>query len=115
VSRSVEHMHIKLHRRSPLTDRCRRECITNLHVLKKKSGCSGLSFTVKRPRNKFSGIFVDNAFVPGHIFVVEERQFSCNINNSSARKEIVGNIVIENGMVTRAAQPSERIPKQNKH
>jgi hypothetical protein len=84
-------------------------------VLKKNLDAPAVRFTVKRPRNKFSGVFVDNAFVPGHIFVVEERQFSCNINNSSARKEIVGNIVIENGMVTRAAQPSERIPKQNKH
>jgi hypothetical protein len=84
-------------------------------VLKKNLDVPAVRFTVKRPRNKFSGVFVDNAFVPGHIFVVEERQFSCNINNSSARKEIVGNIVIENGMVTRAAQPSERIPKQNKH
>jgi hypothetical protein len=84
-------------------------------VLKKNLDAPAVSFTVKRPRNKFSGVFVDNAFVPGPIFVVEERQFSCNINNSSARKEIVGNIVIENGMVTRAAQPSERIPKQNKH
>lgn len=83
--------------------------------VKKNLDAPAVSFMVKRPRNKFSGVFVDNAFVPGHIFVVEERQFSCNINNSSARKEIVGNIVIENGMVTRAAQPSERIPKQNKH